>query len=209
MNKLFKGFYFITDHSLSINGNVKDVELALQAGVKIIQYREKNRERKSFYDELIEIKDLCKVYNALLIINDDVNLAKEVDADGVHVGQNDLHIQEVKKILGENKIIGVSTKSLSQAFSAQKQGASYIGIGHIFPTNTKIKTSKLIGTEILKDIKTKLLIPVAAIGGINIKNAKSVIDTGVDMVCAISDSLKNGTVKENIEHYFKLFQSNV
>ncbi len=201
----FKGFYFITDHNLTINGIVKDVGLALQAGVHLIQFREKTRGKKEYYSELIEIKDLCIKHQAKLIINDDIQLAEEVDANGVHLGQGDSSIQEAKRLLGPDKIIGLSAYTLTEAYKAQEQGASYLGIGHIFPTHTKVKESLPLGTSILKEFKSKLTIPIVAIGGIHIDNALSVIETGVDMLCALSYSLKGGRVKENITELTRLF----
>lgn len=204
MNNLLNGFYFITDHRLSLNGSIKDVDLAIQAGVKVIQFREKLRERKYYYDELLEIKALCKD-KAILIVNDSIELAKEINADGVHVGQKDISIAMCKKAFGEDKIIGISVSNINEALLAEDQGANYIGVGHVFPTRTKNKETPPIGIVALKEIKQRLSIPVVAIGGINLSNAKSVIDTGIDMMCAISDSLKGGAVKENIMKYLQLF----
>ncbi|MDH4129472.1 MAG: thiamine phosphate synthase [Spirochaetota bacterium] len=199
-----KGFYFITDHKLSINGNIKDVDLALQAGVSIIQFREKHRKIEEYFNELIKIKALCK-NKAKLIVNDSLELAKEIDADGIHVGQNDTPIQELKKTFGNDKLIGISVNTPNQAVIAQKEGASYIAIGHIFPTKTKEKSYLPIGIETIIKIRQLVSIPIVAIGGINIYNAKSVVNTGINMICAISDSLKYGSVKENIEKYINLF----
>lgn len=206
MNKnLFRGFYFITDHYLSQNGNVEDVRLALSAGVKIVQFREKKREKQIFFQELIQIKKLCQDYKAYLIINDDIDLANEIEADGIHVGQDDALIEEVKLRVNNKMIIGVSTNSLPTALLAQDHGANYVGVGHIYPTTTKDKPNPPIGLDVLKEIKSHLKIPVVAIGGITLNNVKPVIESGADMVCAISDSIKGGTVKENIQSYKILF----
>ncbi|GMT48714.1 MAG: thiamine phosphate synthase [bacterium] len=202
---VFKGFYFITDHKLSENGIVKDVDLALQAGVRLIQFREKTRGKKEYYSELIEIKDLCIQHQAKLIINDDIDLAVKINADGVHLGQGDTPIREAKRLLGNTKIIGISAYSLTEAHKAQDQGATYLGIGHIFPTHTKVKENPPLGTSILKEFRHQLTIPIVAIGGIHINNALSVIETGVDMLCALSFSLKGGRVKENIAELTRLF----
>ncbi len=203
---VFKGFYFITDHKLSENDIVKDVDLALQAGVRLVQFREKTRRKTEYFNELIEIKDLCAKHQAKLIINDDIQLAKEVDADGIHLGQGDSSIEEAKRLLGSSGIIGISVYTLAEAHKAQEQGASYLGVGHIFPTSTKIKESPPLGTSILKEFKQKLTIPIVAIGGIHINNAPSVIETGVDMLVALSYSLKGGQVKENITELTRLFK---
>ncbi len=202
---VFKGFYFITDHNLSRNGNIKDVDLALQAGVRLIQFREKTRGKIEYFSELIGIKDLCLKHQARLIINDDIQLAKEVDADGVHLGQGDSSIQKARGLLGSDKIIGISAYTFTEAHEAQDQGASYLGVGHIFPTHTKVKESSPLGTSILKEFKRQFTLPIVAIGGIHIDNVLSVIETGVDMFCALSYSLKDGRVKENIAELTRLF----
>ncbi len=207
MRNILRGFYFITDHQLSVNGNVRDVELALEAGVKVVQFREKKRSRKQYNEELLTIQSLCGNYNAVFIINNEVELANELNADGVHVGQEDMSIKEVQAILGTDKIIGVSASGLNEAILAQQLGAAYIGVGHVFPTTTKNKHSPSIGIHKLQEIKNALSVPVAAIGGINRNNALDVITAGADMLCAISDSLKDGTVKDNVTEYWQLIDS--
>ncbi len=205
LESLFSGFYFITDNRLSFNGNVKDVEQALEAGVRLVQFREKIRHINDFYTELIKIKYLCKNYKALLIINDNIELAKYIDADGVHLGQGDSPIAYARKLLGHKKVIGLSSANLDQALLAERNGADYIAVGHIFNTYTKVKTANPVGIDVLKNIKSNISIPVVAIGGINLNNINLVVDSGVDMICAISSSLSSGTVKDNIKSCLSFF----
>jgi thiamine-phosphate pyrophosphorylase len=201
LDSLFRGFYFITDDGLSLDGNVSDVEQALEVGIKVVQFREKRRSFSEFYSELFEIKQLCKDYGALLIVNDSIELALAVDADGIHLGQDDSQISYAREALGFKKVIGLSTGNLNEAMLAENNGADYIGVGHIFNTHTKLKTDEPIGIDVLKTIKGNISIPVVAIGGINLGNIEAVVSTGTDMICAISFSLEGGTVKENINAY--------
>lgn len=201
----FKGFYFITDHNLSLNGNVKDVEQALKAGAKIVQFREKHRTQNEYVNELIAIQELCQQYSAKLIINDSVDLALEINADGVHLGQGDDDLVEARKLLGKNKIIGATANFLITALEAQNEGADYLGIGHIYLTSTKEKDYPPLGIKALREIKEKVRIPIVAIGGIHYNNAKAVVDTGVDMIAAVSASLKKGMVEDNLRQFIQLF----
>lgn len=201
---LWKGFYFITDHVLSQNGNVRDVQLALDSGVRVIQFREKNRKQNEYESELLAIQSLCRSYSALMIVNDDPKLAMEIDADGVHLGQEDMSVLEARNQMGPNKIIGLSTSSLSQSVIAEPY-INYIAVGSIFPTQTKKKNIPPLGVVPLLDFRKHLSVPLVAIGGIELSNVLSVLDTGVDMICAISASLKNGQVKENIQFFLSLF----
>jgi len=201
-----KGFYFITDHQLSQNGSFKDVQLAIKAGVTIVQFREKVRKKQDYISELREIKSLCQENNAALIINDNLELTIEIEADGIHIGQGDMPLDVTQKALGKDKIIGVSTGTIEEALDAEKDRCSYIGVGSIFPTKTKKKNQSPLGVIKLKEFKQKLTLPIVAIGGINFSNGESVINTGVDMICAISQSLKDGKVTENIENFNEIFR---
>ncbi len=190
-----KGLYVLTDVRLSGMSHVKTAEALLKGGVKIIQLRDKKISPRQYYETACEIKNLCRRYDALFIVNDRVDIALAAGADGVHLGQDDLPLSYSKKILGPNFIIGVSTNSIDQALKAQKNGADYIGFGPIFPTSTK-DAGKPLGLRPLKDARASLRIPIAAIGGINTDNARSVLESGANMLAVASSVLVPGRVEE-------------
>lgn len=178
--------YAVTD-STWLNGRklVDDVEDVLKAGATFIQLREKN----ATYEETValarEIKKLTDKYHVPFVIDDNVEAAKEVDADGVHIGQSDTEAKRARDILGENKIIGVSAGNLKEAVEAEKNGADYIGIGAMFDTSTKKDHTDMTFEE-AKKITDTVKIPVVAIGGINKNNIMKLKGTGVDGVAVIS-----------------------
>lgn len=204
----FRGFYFITDAMLSVNGIVEDVEQALEAGSVIVQYREKRKvDRMILVEEATAIKNLCKSAGVVFLINDDVYLAKEVNADGVHIGQDDMPIEDARRILGDNAVIGVSVRNVEQAKEADAKGASYLAVSAVFPTTTKPDAGPSVGVEGVKKIRAVTDLPLAAIGGLNFDNIPQVISAGADMICAISTSLAGGKVKENIQKIIAMFPS--
>lgn len=178
--------YAVTD-STWLNGRklVDDVEDVLKAGATFIQLREKN----ATYEETValarEIKKLTDKYHVHFVIDDNVEAAKEVDADGVHIGQSDTEAKRARDILGENKIIGVSAGNLKEAIDAEKNGADYIGIGAMFDTSTKKDHTDMTFEE-AKKITDTVKIPVVAIGGINKNNILELKGTGIDGVAVIS-----------------------
>lgn len=178
--------YAVTD-STWLNGRklVDDVEDVLKAGATFIQLREKN----ATYEETValarEIKKLTDKYHVPFVIDDNVEAAKEVDADGVHIGQSDTEAKRARDILGENKIIGVSAGNLKEAIDAEKNGADYIGIGAMFDTSTKKDHTDMTFEE-AKKITDTVKIPVVAIGGINKNNILELKGTGIDGVAVIS-----------------------
>lgn len=178
--------YAVTDSSW-LNGRslAQDVEDVLKAGATFIQLREKNAD----YDQMLklakEIKVLTDKYHVPFVIDDNIDVAVAVDADGVHVGQSDTEAKKAREILGENKIVGVSAGNLKEAIEAEKNGADYIGIGAMFPTDTK-KDHTDITFEQAKEITEAVNIPVVAIGGINKNNILQLKGTGVDGVAVIS-----------------------
>ncbi|MBI4680882.1 MAG: thiamine phosphate synthase [Nitrospirae bacterium] len=168
MKNLFineRALFLITDRTISNLSLAKMTEKAIRAGIKTIQLREKNMTKKELYKEALSIRKFTLKYRATFIINDYVDIALAVNADGVHLGQEDMPIKEARKLLGENKIIGISTHSLKQAVDAQRAGADYIAFGPIFKTTTKDAGSPK-GIEFLIEIKKHIKIPVVAIGGI-------------------------------------------
>ena len=160
-----------------------DVEKALKGGVTLLQLREKNMSTDDFINSAKEIKSLCEKYNVPLIINDNVDVAKAVNADGVHIGQNDMPAHEARKILGKNKIIGVTAKT--QAQNAEKDGADYLGSGAIFGTTTTGDAKKM-DMQTLKSITSSVNIPVVAIGGIDGDNVLQLKGTGIVGAAVVS-----------------------
>jgi thiamine-phosphate pyrophosphorylase len=183
-NRLSRGYYFITDLDLSLSGNVSDVRNAVRASVTAIQYRCKAPDSRGMYDEACELKKLCA--GIPFLINDRVDICLAADADGVHLGQNDLPCSAARALLGPDKIIGISVSSLAQALMAIREGADYLGIGPIYSTATKADAGEPVGLELLKAVRKITDLPIVAIGGINLSNAKPVITAGADAICAIS-----------------------
>lgn len=178
--------YAVTDSRWAKEKSLyQQVEEALQNGVTMIQLREKNLDYQSFKEEALKIKDLCQNYHVPFLINDNVELAKEIDADGVHIGQDDLTLINARKILGENKIIGVSAHNLEEATQAMKNGADYLGVGAIFATSTKNDANN-VSLQTLTEISKSVSIPTVAIGGINEENILSLTNTSISGVAIVS-----------------------
>lgn len=198
-----KGFYFITDASISLAGNLSDVKNALKAKVEVVQYREKQKSIRQIYEEAMILRRICK--NAIFIINDRVDIAISVNADGVHLGRGDLPYSIARKLLGKNKIIGLTVHTLQEAIEAQRLGANYIGVSPIFVTSTKLDAGEPVGVGLIRRIKRHIRIPVIAIGGINLYNAPDIIAAGADGLCAISKVVAAKDVRQEIEKFQRLF----
>ncbi|MEK6678482.1 MAG: thiamine phosphate synthase [Nitrospirota bacterium] len=202
MKKLPSGLYLITDQYI-VKGlsHIQIAEKALLGGVKFIQYREKQLSKRESYKIALQLKEITKKFNATLIINDDIDIAMAVDADGVHLGQEDFPVQAARKILGDDKIIGLSTHSFKDAEEAQGSGADYIAIGPIFRSTTK-DVREPLGADIIKEIRKISRLPVIAIGGINENNIEDIMKTGADGAAVISAIIAKeditGAVKEFI-----------
>lgn len=174
------------------------VQTALEAGIRWVQYRRKDCSRRILYNEARKLRDQTARFNALLIINDYVDIALFAGADGVHVGQDDLPIGEVRKVLGD-KIVGVSTHSLREAVDAERGGADYIGFGPIFHTATK-DAGIPKGPAAVAEIKGAISIPVIAIGGITPGNVAEVFRSGADGV-AVSSGIFRGEITANVADF--------
>jgi hydroxymethylpyrimidine kinase/phosphomethylpyrimidine kinase/thiamine-phosphate diphosphorylase len=181
------GVYLVTDQGDSLFDRVCQ---ALRGGVSILQYRAKGKEYAECLAEGSELKRLCAGFGTTFIVNDDLRLAKELDADGVHLGQDDGDIAAARALLGPGKIIGRSTHDLDEALRAERDGADYIGFGAIHPTGSK-NISHLPGVEGLESIRASVKIPIVAIGGITAGNACRVIDAGADALAVISSVLSS------------------
>ena len=161
------------------------VEKALKGGATFIQLREKELNEEAFYQEAVELKKLCHQYKVPFVINDNVEIAKKMDADGVHVGQSDMAACDVRKILGEDKILGVSAQTVEQALLAEQMGADYLGVGAVFPTGTKTDAVE-VDAETLKAICAAVKIPVIAIGGIKADNLSELSGSGICGIAVVS-----------------------
>ena len=178
--------YAVTDRSwLGEQTLAMRVEETLIGGTTFVQLREKNLDYALFSEEAKEMKALCGKYHVPFVINDNVEIAIESDADGVHIGQSDKKISDVRAALGEDKIIGVSAQTVEQAILAQQEGADYLGVGAVFSTSTKIDADS-VSFQTLKSICEAVNIPVIAIGGINENNILELSGTGIDGVAVIS-----------------------
>ena len=198
-----RGYYFITDSALSRAGNLSDVEKAVRAGVNVVQYRNKSAETGPMYTEAIALRALCTT--AKLIINDRIDIAIAVDADGVHIGQDDMPYDAARKILGREKIIGVTVHDLPEAIAAVEMGADYLGVSPIFATDTKSDAGKPCGLETIKQIRAAVEIPLVAVGGITLQNAPGVVAAGADAICAISAVVTKEDVIAEIRKFQEIF----
>jgi thiamine-phosphate pyrophosphorylase len=200
-----RGYYFITDASISVAGMMSDVKKAVAAGVEIIQYRNKAAETRALYDEARLIKHICSGSGSWLIINDRIDIALAMDADGVHIGQKDMPYLEARRLLGKGKIIGVSVHNVEEAIEAVDLGADYLGVSPIFATATKSDAGQPCGVETLKAIRRACRVPIVAIGGIDLSNVGAVIEAGADMVCAISAVVTKSEVATEIRKFQRGF----
>ncbi len=207
MRKLFtkhKRLYLIIDTTISNLTHRQIAQQALSAGIRTIQLREKHLSKKEIYKEAAALRSLTKKHKTTLIINDYVDIALMVNADGVHFGQDDMPIKEARKILGKNKIIGVSTHTLKQAAKAQEEGADYIGFGPIFQTATKDAGSPK-GVNVLREIRKNIKVPIVAIGGITFENVSDVMSAGAD-AAAMASGILCGDIKSNIRRFLAIIK---
>ena len=197
--------YLVTDEKACLG---KDfyvcIEEAIKGGVKIVQLREKNISTKDFYEKALKVKEICENYGALFIINDRLDIAQVVGADGVHLGQSDMPIEKAREILKDKFLIGVTARNVEEAKRAELLGADYIGSGAIFGTNTKDNAKKLEMEE-LKKIVASVKIPVFAIGGINIDNVGILKNIGLQGICAVSGILSEKDCKKAVDMMLKNF----
>ncbi len=178
--------YAVTDRTW-LDGETlyEQVEKAIKGGVTFVQLREKNLDEESFLNEALEIQKLCKKYNIPFIINDNVEIARKINAHGVHVGQRDMKAGNVREILGEDKILGVSAQTIEQALLAEKEGADYLGVGAVFSTGSK-PDAEDVSFDTLKEICSAVSIPVVAIGGIGAGNVSKLENSGISGIAVIS-----------------------
>lgn len=198
-NKEMLLLYAVTDRShtgkLSF---LEQVEQALLGGITLLQLREKNMDEDSFIKEAIQIKKLCKKYNVPLIINDNLDVALKCGADGIHVGIEDMGVDKIRKVTGNDFIIGATAKTVAQAKDAEACGADYLGVGAVFPSYTKKDAIRITGKE-LEEICSSVSIPAVAIGGITLDNAEQLRGTGVSGIAVVSAIFAAKEIKKATE----------
>ncbi|CAL7893244.1 thiamine phosphate synthase [Fusobacterium necrophorum] len=201
-----KGIYGITGYNFSHGkSNLNCVKEMIAGGIRIIQYRDKTKSMREKYQEAKEIAKLCKENNVLFLINDHVDLALLLNADGVHIGQDDYPIEEVRSLLGPNKIIGLSTHSPKQGLEAfQNENVDYIGVGPIFPTTTK--DTKPAGLEYLDFVIRNLNLPFVAIGGIHEHNLQEILTRNVSRFCMVSGIVGAKNITEKVKKLYNQWE---
>jgi thiamine-phosphate diphosphorylase len=179
--------YLVTDRELSMGRqNLSMVQSAVKGGVSCVQLREKNCTTLEFIEQALLLKTFLTAQKIMLLINDRVDVAQAVAADGIHLGQKDMPISIAKKIVGDSMIIGISAENLDDAVRAEKEGADYIGVGPVYFTGTKTDTGAPLGLDELIRIRKTIKIPIVAIGGLNHTNAEAVIKCGVEGIAVVS-----------------------
>lgn len=195
-NAIFS-LYVLTDQDLSRSrSNAEVVKEAIAGGADVIQLRDKGYTGKQLFQEALKLRVVTRENGVPFIINDRVDVALAVDADGVHLGQDDFPIAWARRLLGKDRIIGISTHNVEEAVQAEKDGADYISIGSAFPTTTKSDARPLEGLEMITDIKKNVNIPVVAIGGIKPENAAQVGQAGADCIAVISAVVSATNIRE-------------
>ena len=206
MKSLDLSLYLVTDKSDDVDKFLKTIEEAIKGGVNVVQIREKTADTLDFYNLALKVKEITTKYNVPLIINDRVDVALAIDADGVHVGQSDMPCEVTRKLVGPDKIVGVSAATIDEAKKAEKDGADYIGTGAVFPTATKDDAPKITKKE-LKEVADSIDIPVVAIGGITLENAHELKDTGIKGLSVVSAIMNSDNPKESSQKLLNIFNS--
>lgn len=193
--------YLVTDRTNKTDEEFLNIiEEAIKGGVTVVQIREKDADTLEFYNISNKVKEICSKYNVPLIINDRIDIALAIDADGVHIGQSDMPIKIARKLIGNDKILGISAHNLEEATDAEENGADYLGVGAIFSTSTK-KDANDVSIDTLKEITSNVDIPTVAIGGINLDNVEKLKDTnisGISVVSAIMNAENPKIASENL-----------
>lgn len=190
--------YLVTNSSgLSEKRFLEIVLEACEGGITMLQLREKEASTHDFYELALKVKKITDSYNIPLIINDRVDICLAIDAEGVHIGDDELPVWKTRELIGPNKILGVSAKTVARSFEAKFEGADYLGVGAIYPTTTKVQT-RLTSMETLKEIVDEVKIPVVAIGGIKEHNILSFEGSGISGISIVSDIMQAENVPEKV-----------
>ena len=195
--------YLISDSDI-LKGRdfYKCIEDAIKSGVTMVQLREKNTDGKEFLEKAIKLRELTNKYNVTFVINDRIDIAMLVDADGVHIGQSDIDAVSARKLLGDNKIIGVSARNLQEAKIAKENGADYLGIGAMFSTSTK-SDAKLVSFNTLEEIIKEVNLPFVLIGGITLDNVKKLKHFKPDGYALVSGILGTDDISKRVEKWYE------
>jgi len=206
MKNLDLSLYLVTDKSDDVEKFLKTIEEAIKGGASVVQIREKTADTLDFYNLALKVKEITEKHDVPLIINDRVDVALAVDAEGVHVGQSDMPCDVTRALVGPDKIVGVSAATIEEARKAERDGADYIGTGAVFPTATKDDAPKITKKD-LKEIVESISIPVVAIGGITLNNAHELNDTGIAGLSVVSAIMSSENPKKSSEELLKIFNS--
>lgn len=200
--------YLVTDSDILEGRDFYNcIEEALKGGVTILQLREKDASGKEFLERAIKLRELTKKYNVKFIINDRVDIAMLCNADGVHVGQSDIPANKVRELIGEDKIVGVSARTVEEALIAKENSADYLGVGAMFTTTTKLD-AKSVSIEKLKEIKKAVDLPIVAIGGLSLNNIDKLKVCNVDGYAVVSAILGAPNIKLECEKWIEKIQNN-
>lgn len=195
--------YLVTDSEILKDRDFyKCIEDAIKSGVTMVQLREKNADGKEFLEKAIKLRKLTNKYNTTFVINDRIDIAILVDADGVHIGQSDIDAVSARKLLGDNKIIGVSARNLQEAKIAKENGADYLGIGAMFSTSTK-SDAKLVSFNTLEEIIKEVNLPFVLIGGITLDNVKKLKHFKPDGYALVSGILGTDDISKRVEKWYE------
>jgi len=206
--KIDYSIYLVTDRDLMSTETLEEaVEQALIGGCTLVQLREKDCSSFDFYSTAVKVKEITDKYNVPLLINDRLDIALAVDAAGVHVGQSDLPVPVVRKIIGEDKIIGISTGTLEEALQGVKDGADYLGVGAMYATGTK-KDANPTSMEELKKIRENVSLPIVVIGGINEERVKDFKGIGIDGLAIVSAIIAQKDIAGAARELKNLFREN-
>lgn len=193
--------YLVTDSDILKGRDFYNcIEEALKGGVTMLQLREKNATGREFLEKAVKLRSLTKKYNVKFIINDRVDIAMLCDADGIHVGQSDIAADKVRRLIGKNKIIGVSARTVEEAMKAKENGADYLGVGAMFTTTTKLD-AKSVTINKLSEIKNEVNLPIVAIGGITLDNINKLKQCNIDGYAVVSAILKADDIRLECEKW--------
>lgn len=195
--------YLVTDSLILKDRDFyKCIEDAIKSGVTMVQLREKDMDGKEFLERAIKLRQLTRKYNTTFVINDRIDIAMIVDADGVHIGQSDIDAVSARKLLGEDKIIGVSARCLEEARIAKENGADYLGIGAMFSTSTK-EDATLVSFDTLEEITKEVDLPFVLIGGITLDNVSELKKFNPDGYALVSGILEAENISERVEAWYE------
>ncbi len=189
--------YVVTDESLSKGrSNVEIAKMAYEGGADVVQLRMKNASKEDMLRDALKIKEIADDFNKFFIVNDNIEVAIESEADGVHLGQSDMPLEKAVEMMDYDRIIGISVTTVEEALKAEAGGASYVGVGSIFATSTKPDAAQSLGLDAIYTIRQAVDIPIVAIGGINQGNIQSVIKAGADCAAVVSAVVAQDDVKK-------------